>query len=69
MEDIKKELLEELKQIKRLLIMLVIKEQSQKESIKMLSSFGFQPKEIADLIGTTPNTVNVTLSRIRKEKN
>jgi DNA-binding CsgD family transcriptional regulator len=27
---------------------------------------GFQPKEIAELIGTTANTVNVSLNRLKK---
>ena len=38
----------------------------QKEQIRLLSIAGMGPKEIADLIGTTPNTVNVTLSSLRR---
>jgi hypothetical protein len=38
----------------------------QKEQIRLLSIAGMGPKEIADLIGTTPNTVNVALSSLRK---
>jgi CRP-like cAMP-binding protein len=59
--------LSELQQIKKLLLVLCTKDQSQKEQIKILSNVGFQPKEIAELIGSTANTVNVTLNRLKKE--
>lgn len=36
------------------------------ESIFMLHQAGFAPKEIADIIGTTSNVVNVRLSEMRK---
>ncbi len=36
--------------------------------IKELDSVGFKPKRIAELLGTTPNTVNVALHAIRKNK-
>jgi transcriptional regulator len=61
------EILKELQQIKRILVAFCVKEQPQKEQVKILDSIGFQPKEIADFIGTTPNTVSVILNRIRKE--
>ena len=40
----------------------------QKDQIVMLSDAGFQPKEIADVLRTSRNTVNVTLSNIRKAR-
>lgn len=40
----------------------------QTESIELLSVVGFQPKEIAEILGTTPNTVRVGLSGLRKKK-
>lgn len=43
-------------------------EKTQREKIEMLSSAGIPPKEIADLLDTTANTVNVALSGIRKKK-
>ena len=58
----------ELRRISRLLTLLVTKNLSQKDKIALLSSAGLQPREIADLIGTTPNTVSVTLVQIRKEQ-
>jgi DNA-binding CsgD family transcriptional regulator len=38
----------------------------QREQIRLLTMAGMGPKEIADLIGTTPNTVNVALTSLRK---
>ena len=43
-------------------------DKTQREKIELLSSAGLQPKEIADLLGTTANSVNVALSGIRKKK-
>jgi hypothetical protein len=40
---------------------------NQIEQVKMLSKAGFKPKEIAETLGTTPNTVRVALSNLRKE--
>ncbi|MBK8457829.1 MAG: sigma-70 family RNA polymerase sigma factor [Phyllobacteriaceae bacterium] len=40
---------------------------SQKEKILFLSRAGISPREIADLLGTTANTVNVALSNARKD--
>lgn len=41
---------------------------TQKQQIAFLSDAGFQPKEIADVIGTTSNTVSVALHAIRRER-
>ena len=38
----------------------------QNEQIKLLSAAGYPPKEIADVIGTTPNSIRVQLHSIRK---
>lgn len=39
---------------------------STKEKIVFLSKAGLRPKLIADIVGTTTNHVNVTLSNARK---
>jgi hypothetical protein len=36
-----------------------------KEQVKILSSLGFQPKDISELIGKTANNVRVMLNNIR----
>lgn len=38
----------------------------QSDQIALLDRVGFPPKEIANLIGTSSNTVNVALSKLRK---
>jgi DNA-binding transcriptional MerR regulator len=40
----------------------------QKEQVALLSNAGFPPKKIADILGTTRNTVSVALTAIRKER-
>lgn len=40
---------------------------SQKEKILFLGKVGLGPKAIAEILGTTPNTVNVALSTARKD--
>jgi DNA-directed RNA polymerase specialized sigma24 family protein len=38
-----------------------------RERVLVLSNVGFQPKEIADILGKTPNHIRVTLHHLRKE--
>lgn len=66
-ESIQKGILQELKVIKKLLAHSLLTEESQVKQITKLNSIGFQPKEIAEILGTTSNTVNVTLSKARKQ--
>ncbi|TGK23331.1 hypothetical protein EHQ05_19295 [Leptospira yasudae] len=63
-----KEILEELKTIKRLLATALTEGKKQNQAIEFLNKAGFGQKEIADTIGTTSNTVNVSLARIKKSK-
>jgi hypothetical protein len=41
--------------------------ESTKEKILFLSKAGLRPTLIAEIVGATPNHVNVTLSKSRKE--
>ena len=41
-------------------------DKNQREQVDLLSRAGLAPKEIAELLNTTPNTVSVTLAAIRK---
>jgi len=52
----------------RLSALSFVADKAQKEQVMMLSSAGFRPKEIADICGTTPNTVRVALSTMRKKR-
>lgn len=40
--------------------------ESQKEKILFLSRCGMAPKLIAEILGTSPNSVSVALSKLRK---
>ena len=64
--DINEQLVIELRRISVLLALNLAKGQSQREQVYLLARVGFQPKEIADILGTTANTVSVALSRSRK---
>jgi len=66
MNDINLKILEKLDILVKLTTLNIVKDKDFKEQAKLLSTVGFRPKEIADLLGTTANSVRVTLSRIRK---
>jgi DNA-binding CsgD family transcriptional regulator len=50
----------------RLVAIGLVAGKNQQEQIRLLSIAGMKPAEIAELIGTTGNTVNVALSVLRK---
>jgi DNA-binding CsgD family transcriptional regulator len=58
--------LEKLDQLLRVLTISVTSGLKQKDQIALLDRAGFSPKDIAGLLGTTRNTVNVALNAIRK---
>ncbi len=45
---------------------MVARYESSKDKILFLGRAGMQPKDIAELLQTSPNHVNVTLSKARK---
>lgn len=57
-----------LDEIARLLAANLIRGKKQIEAIEDLNRCGIQPKRIAELLGTTRNTVNVALANLRKKK-
>lgn len=60
--------LQELKRISRLLALNLIADKTlQGEKIEMLDQYGFQPREIADLLKTKPEIVHSFLYQIRKK--
>jgi len=52
----------------KLLAQHLVHERQQSDQIDLLARAGFKPSEIADLLGTTANTVNVRLSTQRAAK-
>ncbi len=52
----------------RLVALGLCQGKTQKEQIALLASAGLQRKGIAEILGTTRNTVSVALSNLRKNK-
>lgn len=61
------EMLVELKRMSLMLFEMVSEGKNQKEKILLLSRFGYSPKAIAEIVGTSANTVRVALSTSRKK--
>lgn len=61
-----KEVITLLEEIVALLAVQIKRGTSQSILIKELGESGFQPKRIAELLGTTPNTVRVALHNYKK---
>lgn len=61
-------LAEKLDAIIKLMVFAMTEGKNQTEQIRLLSEAGFEPKEIAETLGTTPNTVRVALFNLRKHK-
>ena len=53
--------------VRLLVIDLRMRMSSQGEAIQELYKAGFGPSRIAELLGTTPNTVNVTIQKAKKK--
>jgi len=54
--------------VRLLAIQLRREADSQAQAIEELCKAGFGPSRIAELLGTTPNTVNVAISNAKKRK-
>lgn len=52
--------------ILRLLALGLIDEKNRQDQVGLLHRAGLAPRDIAGIIGTTPNTVSVTLSKMRE---
>lgn len=62
------EILSEIKKMNKLLAIDLTRELKTDEKFELLSNAGFQPKEIADICNTTPNTMRVALSRAKSKR-
>ena len=65
-QPIDHEAVEKLDQILRILVVLATRGLKQREQIAVLDGAGFSPKAIAELLGTSSNTVRVELVALRK---
>jgi hypothetical protein len=61
------ELSQQLETLIRLNAVALAEGRKRRDQIRLLSAAGLSPKAIAELIGTTANTVSVELSAIRRE--
>jgi DNA-binding CsgD family transcriptional regulator len=61
------EVLGELKKITALLSVIATRGLTQRDQIAALARVGLTPSQIAELLGTTPNTVSVYLSQLKKQ--
>lgn len=67
-DDSLKEISSKLDVLIRLTALTLVKNmKTQKEQIVLLAESGFQPKQIADILGTTNNVVSVTLTTVKKK--
>ena len=62
------ELTKRLDKIIKLLAIQYTSGKTGKAAIIALSNVGFQPKEVAELVGTTAHTVSVTLNLLKKKR-
>ena len=69
MHDHSSEILERLDQIFNLLAIVATNNLTQRDRIALFSKVGLSPKQIAEMLGTSSNTVRVELVSIRKQKN
>lgn len=61
--------MEPIEEVVRLLAIQLRREaESQAQAIEEMSKAGFGPSRIAELLGTTPNTVNVAISNAKKRR-
>lgn len=60
-------IVERLDQIVKLMVFAMTEGKPQTERVRLLSLVGFKPKEIAETLGTTSNTVSVTLLALRRK--
>jgi len=66
-EELLEEISKNLSRITYALILPSLKGKSQQDQIDFLSKTGFSNNEIAQLVGTSSDTVRATLSRLRKK--
>jgi hypothetical protein len=62
-------MMEPLEEVVRLLAIQLRRDtESQSQAIEELNRAGFGTSRIAELLGTTPNTVNVTVAKKKRKK-
>lgn len=67
MDEDSKALAERLDALIGLVACGLVQGKKQREQIRILCLAGLKPSRIAEVLGTTPNTVNVALTNLRRE--
>lgn len=62
-----RELSNKMDTIIKLLALNAVRGKQLKDQVSLLSSFGFQPRQIAEMLGKTPNHIRVILHGLRKK--
>ncbi len=68
MNDAKDRIVEQLDTLTKLVACALLEDKSQQQQIEVLFKGGLPARQIADLVGTTRNTVSVQLTALRKDK-
>lgn len=58
----------QLERLTRLVALLVVKDEPQRDKIRILHAAGFSNAEVGELLGLTANAVKLVLLRIRSKK-
>lgn len=66
-DEIGNEIVQKLEILIKLIASSSLGEDKSKDRVRFLAGIGLQPKEIAEILGTTSNSVRATLSKLRKE--
>ena len=62
------EISQKLSLLARLAALSLVAGKKQQEQVLLLGNAGLRPREIAEVLGTTSNTVSVALSMMRKKR-
>ena len=65
--DFEKDVLKKFDTVIKLLTISSLKGEKQLEKIRILNGAGLPPKEIAELLGTSANSVSVALNKLKKK--
>jgi hypothetical protein len=66
--EIETEMIDKLNLLVKLTAASVVDGKDFKQQVRLLSSVGLKPKEIADILGKTANNVSVMLNYLKKPK-
>lgn len=68
MEELLKILIEEMRISNKLSALAITKEMKAEAQVEVLTKAGLKPRDIAEVLGKTPNYVSVTLHKLRTKK-